>query len=184
MAYNEFAAVVGVVLVVLAILSAYNFYIHNMYTADIGQSQLSNILAQTDLTNMKVNLNNALNQLEQYHGNPGLFKEDPYQNYDVIKADIQHVVDNIDKYVAQYGSGSDSSYAYQQTIANTKASAEKIAERIGNAGQNWFTNPTANPIFYTLIIGSFLSPFVICWGSDVVIKHYENKRYYEIRRST
>lgn len=179
MPYNEIAAAVGCVLIVLIVVSSYNFYMVNMYAADIAKSQLSNVKAQTDLTNIKVNLNNALSQLKPYHGNPGLLKEDPYQNYDVMKSDIQQAVNNINKYVAQYGEGSDSNYAYQQTIQNTKNSAEQIIDRISSAGSNWFTNPLENGIFYVLLVSAILSPFVIIWGSDVIIQNRRDKEYYE-----
>ncbi len=150
---GKLCAIVFSVLGVLAVIQAINFYVTVNYQADIARGYVDNVLSTNSIPDMRSYLTSALKQLNDYnyHGAPVLVPT-PYQNYDLIKADIQKNINNLDEYQAKYGdTRSDKSYAYQQTVSNTKASAESIDARLSEVGSGRGVNWNENPLAYILL---------------------------------
>jgi hypothetical protein len=174
--------IIEIGLFALCAVQSVQYYLDKNYASDMASSYLGGTIGSlTDITSMKINLQNALDQLNRYDytGNPTLFKHSAYSNFDVIKADIQKAISNIDKYVAQYGSPSDkgNAYAYQQTVANTKASAMELEARIDETNANRGWNPYDNPVGYALWLTTFLV-WIPVWIVSSIIEERQYQRKY------
>jgi len=171
---GKLVAIIGTVLVIVAMVQVFTFYNTVLYQADIAGGYILGVKSTNNINDMKSYLQAGLDQLNRYNyrGSPVLFPTS-YTNFDYLKADIQKQINGLNEYQRTYTNSSDKSYAYQQTINNAKSNADTLNNRQSTINENWGTNPYQNPVGYALI---FIGLVVII-PIHLVTQYWENREY-------
>ena len=151
-----FGKLIGIVyglIFVLALAQCIHFYNTVNYQADIARGYIEGVLSTNNINDMKNYLQQGLDQLNRYnyHGSPVLWPT-PYQNFDLVKADLQKQINGLNEYQKTYNTTSDKSYAYQQTISNAQNKAETVDSRIAEINSLRGLNPYENPMWVVFVL--------------------------------
>jgi len=171
---GKLVGIVFGILFIVGMVQAFHFYSTVNYQADVARGYIEGVLSTNNINDMKTYLQKGLQQLNDYNynGAPVMFAT-PYQNFDLIKVDIQKQINGLDEYQRTYTTTSDKSYAYQQTINNAKTNAETLSDRIAEIGGGRGVTPSQNPVGYIILVIGIFAIIPI----HLTTQWYENREF-------